>query len=251
MSRVPLSSVSYTRASPLAACRFRLYPTKKKNLAVLRVRYTASLQGPPLADALSGVVSLNRVAPSLYEFHVVGPPQVRAGGAYTVQIRALHPLTGVALGGVKLSAKLSAVISTRADDLSLAAQQLTTNAQGFATLSFIAPSNPNLTSVDLDILGNQAGIPRIKPARALRSEVTSSCKSPQTSHFYQPGQTVHTRMLLLDANGRAFARQPVTLDVVKVLTPHSSSARRLSPRASASRLWTGPFPRASVSVNIH
>ena len=179
------------------------------SLSHFRVRYTVTPAGQP---ATIGIFALDHIAPSLFILHIATPKQIRPGSFYTVRIRATHPLTLSPQPNIALEATATASIDDTTNDLVVGRKHLVTDRNGFATLEFTAPSIPALDSVSILVDGKLAN---------LHSSVEQEIKVPRQQSLtlttdkplYQPGQTVHLRLLSIDNHGHALAKSKLTLDV--------------------------------------
>ncbi len=179
-------------------------------LPLFRLRYTVAVPG---ALSASGTIALNRIAPDLFDLHVATPKNIHPGATYTARVRALHPLTHKPRAGVPLDAILTAnYAEDDKDNKILETLHLRTDADGFVSIPVAVPAEADLTSVDLDVAGTLAN---------LHPSTTQSLSIPENTRFdlttdkplYQPGQTVHSRILLLDRNGHSNAQKNVRVDI--------------------------------------
>lgn len=179
------------------------------NLPNFRVRYTVFASGVPI----SGTQSVDRIAPDLFEMHVAAPGEIHRGGSYTARVRALHPLTHLPRAGVALKATLSANFdNSDTPDASIGEQQLVTDADGFVSVPYTVPDKLDLTSIMLHLEGTLANL---HPGLNQQLNVPENRRFELTTDklLYQPGQTVHTRLLLLDRRGHASALKSLRLGV--------------------------------------
>jgi hypothetical protein len=178
-------------------------------LAELRVRYSVTA---PQQPELTGTLALDHIAPALFVLQDALPRNIRPGGFYSIRIRATHPLTRLPQAGVPLDATVTASIESKEDDPVVVHRHLVTDRNGFATLEFTAPGATDLHSVDIDIEG------RLTNLRTLLDHDVSvpnqqSLTLTTDKPLYQPGQTVHLRLLAIDHRSRAQANAKLTLDV--------------------------------------
>ena len=179
------------------------------SLSHFRVRYTVTPAGQP---ATIGIFALDHIAPSLFILHIATPKEIRPGGTYTVRVRATHPLTLAPQPNIPLDATATASVDDVDKDTVLERKHLVTDRNGFATLEFTAPSIPALDSVSILVDGKLAN---------LHSSVEQEIKVPRQQSLtlttdkplYQPGQTVHLRLLSIDNHGHALSKSKLTLDV--------------------------------------
>ena len=184
---------------------------QEEHISSLRVRYTVATVD---ASPLSGTLAIDHIAPELFELHVAAPGQIHPGQLYSVRVRALHPLTHAPRANVTLTAALTASYEEMdKKDTGFAHENLVTDADGFATLSFTVPRASDLTSLDLNLDGHLANL-HLGTTQTLEVPENARLELTTDKPLYQPGQTVHTRLLLLDHSGHASAGKDVRLDVL-------------------------------------
>ncbi len=198
-----------------------------------RLRYTVT------KPALTGILALDHISPDLFELHAAAPEHIRRGGSYTVRIRALHPLTHAPRAGLALAVTVThSFLETDKDDVDLPPQSIVTDDNGYGSFSLQVPPDADLDSVDLAIAGSLANF---------TLGVTETLEIPKAARFdlttdkplYQPGQTVHTRLLLLDRNGHATAATKVRVDISD---PDSTLVFRAEATTSAFGIATVDWP---------
>ena len=179
-------------------------------LPLFRLSYTVATAG---ALPISGTIALDRIAPDLFELHVAAPKNIHLGGTYTARIRALHPLTHKPQADVPLDITLTAdYAEDDKDNVDFGQLHVRTDVDGFASAPFTVPNDADLTSVDLNVTGGLAN---------LHPSTTQSLSIPENARFdlttdkplYQPGQTVHSRILLLDRSGHVSTQKNVRVDI--------------------------------------
>ena len=179
-------------------------------LPLFRIRYSVSIPGTP---TLTGILPLASIAPDLFELHFAAPRDIHPGGAYTFRLRALHPLTHQPRPNLPLESTVTATYD--APDRSyvpFAHQSIVTDAEGFATITFTAPKDSDLEEVELQVQGTLANL---HPAAEARLSIPENLRFDLTTDkpLYQPGQSVHTRLLLLDRNGHANPGKNLRVDI--------------------------------------
>ena len=222
-----LDTQGVTRSHASAPCRLIAaattceieLPTAAKNLnhpdgddpdlPLYRVRYSLTLEGQPAA---SGIMPLDRIAPGLFELHVAAPRSIRPGAHYIARVRAIHPHSRLPRANLALEATVTASYTGDKDDAVIDRVPVVTDADGFASIPFAVPEGKDIESIDLDV---QGGFANLKPGTTQTLRVPGNERFELTTDkpLYQPGQTVHTRMLLLDRNAHAAAGKTVRVDV--------------------------------------
>jgi hypothetical protein len=198
-----ICSISLPQADP---------ETVNKNddeIARFRVRYTILT---PSWAPVGGTLALDHIAPTLYILHAATASQIRPGGFYSLRIRATHPLTYVPQPGVSLEATVTASIESKAKDALVEHKRLTTGRDGFATLDFTAPAAPDLDSIAITIEGRLTNL-HTAIDQTVKAPIQRSLALTTDKPLYQPGQTVHLRLLCIDRRGRAQADAKLRLDV--------------------------------------
>ncbi len=206
-------------ASTVRFCRVELPPAstdphhpdqEENDLSLFRVRYSVAMAGAPAA---AGILALAHIAPDLFELHIVAPKDIRPGQDYVARLRAIHPLTHRPIANLALTASLSAsyVEDDKADE-ELTHTRLATDADGFASIPFHVPDLPNLASLNLDVEGMLTNL-HLGITQTLTVPEHASLSLTTDKPLYQPGQTLHSRLLLLDRNGKAWPGTSVTVDI--------------------------------------
>jgi len=113
----------------------------RRSILWYRLRYTitANHLSKSLPTPIAGIISVSEAAPEIFELHVAGPAFVREGGHYAARVRAIHPVTGRAVAGVKVQASLG--LGTD-DNKPLVTKTLATDRRGFATLEHFHLKRP-------------------------------------------------------------------------------------------------------------
>ncbi|WP_089407210.1 MG2 domain-containing protein [Granulicella rosea] len=199
-------------------CRIELPPatyeggdgdTLETDLPFFRIRYTATSAG----QRAEGVLSLDHVAPSLYTLYLAAPEKIRPGAEYVARVRAVNPLTHQPLANVALEAVLTAdYVGDERIDEEFARLPIRTDERGFASVRFSVPPGADLESIDLEVAGRVGNL-RVGVIQTLHVPENRRFELTTDKPLYQPGQTIHARMLLLDRNAHASPGQTVKVDV--------------------------------------
>lgn len=180
-------------------------PFSPSNNLWLRLRYVITPHKIADADAalptLEGIISASEITPDIFELQVFSPDQATAGTRYQTRVRTAHPITGKPIREVKINAEATVEID---DKEQIRKASGITDENGYAVLSFDLPKDLGESNGSLDIeFTAKRG--------SLEQEADASIILTQTDHYiittdkpiYQPGQTIHTRVLLFDANRQA------------------------------------------------
>jgi hypothetical protein len=198
--RIPLPPLPSSPGGPIS-----------KEFVWSRLQYSIA---PKLASGIpakptEGIVSAGAVTPRLFELHVAGPGEVRAGGHSTMRVRAVHPVTARPVAGVTVQASL---------DLEIEKPLLTKNAvtgrDGFATLQFTLPNDLDVSNdeIDVRVTGTLDGLSSEADGELRVGRLGSTTLSTDKP-LYQPGQTLHMRLLAFGNDKKALADQPVTIEI--------------------------------------
>ncbi|HKS82801.1 MAG TPA: MG2 domain-containing protein [Candidatus Acidoferrales bacterium] len=199
-----------------------------------RLRYSivpkASIAAPAASGtatrAVEGIISVSESTPDIFELHVAGPAFVKDSGHYLARVRAIQPVTGHPVAGVAIDASLDLDAE---DGKPLLPRPATTNRSGFATIEFTLPPQVDTDEIDATFTGK------------LRGFVTSADGEFQVNHFsnvtlstdkpiYQPGQTLHVRLMAFDTKKKAISSEPVT---VKITDPDDTLVYQATAQTSA------------------
>jgi hypothetical protein len=158
--------------------------------------------------AVHGILSPYRLISGLFELHFVGLDAVGMGRTYAAHVWATHPDSNTPVSGVDLTGTLGSPYGDGSKDLEAHAK---TNARGEALLTFHLPEAvgaPDDEEVQLEVKGMLGNFLNSVDASLHlwgRAAILLSTDKP----IYQPEQTLHMRVLLLDDQRRAWAKQPV------------------------------------------
>ena len=197
------------------------------NLLWYRLRYTItpSLSSRSTPEPVVGILSVGQATPEIFELHVAGPAFVRGAGHYAARIRAIHPVTGRPVAGVAIQATLD--LDTD-DGKPLQTKSASTDGRGFATLEFTLPNNIDTDQIDIKVTG-KLGSFSVDAEGTFRVNHFSNVSMSTDKPLYQPGQTLHTRLMAFDTNKKAIAAQPV---ILKILDPEQTLVYRVELQTS-------------------
>jgi hypothetical protein len=199
----------------------------RTNLLWYRLRYTINTNPPNQAKptAVAGILSVGEATPDIFELHVAGPAFVREGGHYAARVRAIHPVTGHPVAGVSVQASLDLEAD---DDKPLVTRTAATDRKGFATLEFTLPEKVDTDEIDVKVTGKLGNFSDHADGRFPVnhfSNVSLSTDKP----IYQPGQTLHTRLMAFGVNKKAIAGEAV---ILKILDPEETLVTRIELQTS-------------------
>jgi len=167
-----------------------------------RLRYTFTPDATARAAPVTGIVQLGRIITDGFAISMAAARSVAPGTKYPVRVHVENPRTRQAYASIPV--ELSIVIGN--DDDTAIKRKARTDSAGNATVLFHLPEHPT----------DQEGTIKADVARGAFSEeetlefqfpdepapaVTITTDKP----LYQPGQTVHIRLLTKDSDNRAMA----------------------------------------------
>ena len=161
-------------------------------------------------EPLEGFISASEITPDIFELQVFAPDEAKAGTRYQARVRTAHPITGRGVSGVAITAQAKIEIDDKEQTLKASG---TTNDDGYAVVNFDLPNDMGEDCTEMDIAFTAK-------RGSLEQETEAEVTLLQVDHYivttdktlYQPGQTIHTRVLLFDANRQA--KRDYEMDVV-------------------------------------
>jgi hypothetical protein len=184
--------------------------TDTRELLWYRLRYRIAPVGASQFDQFDGVISFSEITPDIFALQVASSEKVQEGSAYRLRVRAAHPMTTTAVAGVNVAAEIKFDGYDR-DDVVLK-QSARTDANGFAVLDFQIPRGIEDEEGEIKVTARlgiltESAESEINLDRNVRIMVSTD------KPLYQPGQTLHTRVLMFDASRHALGNQPATLKI--------------------------------------
>ena len=194
--------------------------TDTRDLLWYRLRYQVSPARSAQFAPISGTMSLSEITPDIFTLQVAAPRKAQEGSAFRLRVQAAHPLTFKAVPGVTLNAEIKFEGDADADNV--LKQSARTDATGFATLDFQIPPSVEDDEGEISIEGRRGVLVATAESdfeldRDARVMVTTD------KPIYQPGQTLHMRVLMFDTGRHALADQKATL---KISDPESKTVFR-------------------------
>jgi hypothetical protein len=189
-------------------------PASEKNQAtthlfLYRLRYsvTPSSADAPLFPPVTGIVSISEVTPQLFELHAATSEFVKAGNHYSLHVRAIHPVTSAPAQGVAVQGSLDIE-----EDKPVLTSRAVTDSRGYATLDFTLPKSLDPDRLEMTVTGTRDDFIATATARlSVPDQISASLSTDKP--LYQPGQTLHMRLLAFGAENKAFAGQSLTFEM--------------------------------------
>lgn len=214
---------------------FQLAPSMYVLWRRLRYQVTTVSTNGVAAHSASGIVSLSQICPDIFQLSLIKPMMTSVGGRYHVRVRAEHPVSLHPLEGVSILAELSFE-----DTPSPSSRAGTTDSEGYAVLEFDLPAGIKKSDGEIKVTGTRNGL-SAHVEGDVRIDRTTRISLSTDKNIYQPGQTLHVRVLAADPSRRAVSGAEFTL---RILDPEMTVVHRASLRTSrfgvASDDWAVP-----------
>ena len=177
----------------------------------LRYTFTPSISGPDAAGPVRGVLQMGRLIADAFELRLTGAETVGFGAKYPLRVRVDNPITGEPIAGVPIEFKIE--LSDDDDDQPTVHKKALTNRSGYAVVEFDLPkassdSDGKVTATAT--LGDFSEEESIDIKFPEEVQLTLTTDKP----LYQPGQTVHMRVLAFGPDNRAFANVAIKVTLV-------------------------------------
>ncbi|MFN0107640.1 MAG: MG2 domain-containing protein, partial [Blastocatellia bacterium] len=204
-----------------------------------RLKYRVTSDEAPGKDfaPVAGIISLSEMPSDMFDVQIIASDLSVPGKTYLARVRAMHPVTGRPVAGVRMTGKLK--FDNQAKD-EFVANGLTDH-NGFAALGFELPKELKPKSTSLSVTG-KLGEYSQETQFELRDWQLRSPRIILTTDkpFYQPGQTLHIRALAMSSSKRAIPDAELE---VEIEDPESQTQFRAN-------LKTSRFGVASVDWKI-
>ncbi len=174
------------------------FPLPAKSDVWDRLRYRVRAEG---LDH-SGISALFQIADFVFELNVLHGPELGPGNVYRFVASAVHPVTGKPLAGVAVRAGF---------DPSHAVEGFT-DGHGLTSLELPVPPGSAEDELDLRVQGTLGGFTqdvavRVPLDRWMRVSITPD------KPIYQPGQTLHLRIVCFTPGGGAASSFPIKIEI--------------------------------------
>ena len=185
--------------------------SESSKLLWYRVRYRIEPQSSDAVDPVSGIISLSEITPDLFQLRVFGSRMVHEGSRFYATVRAQHPVTNRPARGVQITGTLK-IDDGDTDETITFSSEAVSNDDGYAMLSFKLPARINSDDVDLTVKGKRGSV-EAKAVTSLELPETRYAFISTDKALYQPGQTLHARVLMFSPSKHALANKAVTMEV--------------------------------------
>ncbi len=203
----PIASGSQTLVLPWQ--KDKLPPVSTSRLYWYRLRYRITPEAASGLSPVEGIVQLSQILPNLWEVAVSGIKNPRPGSDLRLRVRVDDPRTGKGRSGVRIDAALK---NDDHETFGMPAKPAKTDSQGFALVTLKIPVTIKDDNLTVDVTASQESwheTQSIELDMKRGLHVTVSTDKP----IYQPGQTLHLRALVLNAENHAAAGQEMTFTI--------------------------------------
>jgi len=171
----------------------------------LRYTFTPSVNGSDAAP-VRGVLQMGHLMVDSFELRITGAGTVGFGAKYPLRVRVDNPTTGEAIAGVPVDFKL--VVGDDDDEQPTARKKILTDRSGYAVVEFTLPKSLSYFEGKVEATATRGQFSEeesieIKFPDAVRLTLTTD------KPLYQPGQSVHMRVLAFGPDNHALANVPI------------------------------------------
>ncbi|HSS18502.1 MAG TPA: alpha-2-macroglobulin family protein [Pyrinomonadaceae bacterium] len=178
----------------------------------LRYRVAPAVDTTFGLGSTSGIISLSELeAPDIFALEVSAPGKTNLGARYYTHVRAFNPLTLKPLKDVQVSVELNLDNDDDESKKNLKVSGVTDD-KGYALVTLNLPAKAEADDGELKVVARHGGFIRESTGEV---EVSDFAQIMLTTDkpIYQPGQLLHLRALVFDANRHAAANTEATLKV--------------------------------------
>ena len=177
----------------------------------LRYKIDPSASQDASFGPVAGIFAVSGIAPDFFVLHLAYPFGAKLGGRYQAVVRAVQPVTSRPVGaGVKIQATLDV---SDTDAISPLRASGTTDSRGYAAVEFYVPANADTDNPTLKIAGERGGYTAQVDDEEISTFHFTTFLLNTDKPLYQPGQTLHARVLAFGPDRRAVADEPLEVRV--------------------------------------
>jgi hypothetical protein len=191
-----------------------------------RLRYSITPANANDFTQITNVISLSEITPEIFTVDLATAKYAQPGAAFRLRVKTAHPQTTKPVPGINIEAQIKFEGSDRPD--TVLKQAARTDGNGFATIDFQIPANVEGDDGEIEITARHGALSETVKGDIdidRSAQVLVSLDKP----LYQPGQTLHARVLMFDASRHAIADGKATL---KISDPESTTTFRTDLTAS-------------------
>ncbi len=190
-----------------------------------RLRYRILPDASMNTEPVEGLVALSEIFTQVFSLKALAAPSAAEGKSYRVITRAVQPVNANPVSGVKVEVMLK--VEDNAQALITATKP--SDADGYAIFDFDLPQQIQARELEVQVTGNLNGW--IQDASTeVRMEHLADIFTSTDKPLYQPGQTLHTRVLCFDAITKSALAD--TVAQIKITDPEGTTVFRTTVKTS-------------------
>jgi hypothetical protein len=175
-----------------------------------RLHYVITPQDDAMTP-LEGYISASEITPDIFDLQVFTNQFVNGGARHQVRVRTGHPITGQPVSAVNVAMLGKYELNSKKHEIKANA---TTNQDGYAVVTFDLPTDfgeDDDEDIKIEFTTSKGSLKRTEDITLhLLQNDTYIVTTDKT--LYQPGQTIHTRVVVFDPQKRA--RSDYEMDAV-------------------------------------
>lgn len=198
---------------PLSFKYSDLTTTEREEFLWYRLRYqiTSEDSSSRGRQQSAGFISLSNIAPDIFEVRVAASEYGREGARYRARLRAVHPLNGNGVEGVRVEAEVRIEGEEEKQPVMLKASGVT-GAEGYATLDFNVPGGIRAEGADIKVTARR-GILVQEATDTINFDHITRIFISTDKPLYQPGQTLHARALIFSPSMQALSGEDMPFKI--------------------------------------
>jgi hypothetical protein len=179
---------------------------KQNDFLWYRLRYLVTPKdSSSAAERVAGIISLSGITPDIFEVRVTASEYAREGASYRARLRAVHPIAGNAIEGVRVEAQVKIEANDdKASEPTVLKASGVTDADGYTTLDFDLPRGIKAEGAEIKVIARR-GIVVQEADDTIPFDTLSRIFISTDKPLYQPGQTLHARALIFSSSMQAVA----------------------------------------------
>lgn len=185
--------------------------TSSSDLLWYRLRYSIFTEFQENKETTQqGVLSLSSIWKDAYELNIVSKGYATRNSIYTVKVLAHHPVSKEFVSGVDIEGKIEIDISDEKEEIIKTSAK--TDSNGLALLQFNLPKEFKDDYLSLEIL-SELNFFKQEISESIDINENAVLTINTDKPIYQPGQTLHIRLLGFDSSRQAIANEAISLEI--------------------------------------
>ena len=201
--------------------------TELATLAAMRLRYSFTPKPGYDFAPVHGVVQFGKIFRNRFNLSMMSSAHSAPGTPYPVRVRVDNPATGRPLANIPVELDFEISECARDADEKTAQRRLTTDASGYGVVTFHIDRESTCTEGKVDATATRGGFSD-SATTEFKLPDSSSLRLSTDKPLYQPGQTVHMRLLAFGPNKHALAGAKLKLTIGSDESPEQQFERILT-----------------------